>query len=170
MANGRKRKCTITSLEENGRVLNTKEELTYHILEYWKSLLRAEELSTVHLSQMVWQEELRLHETQKSQFIRPFKIDELDKVLKEAKLNTAPGLDGFNVHFYRVFWPEIRNDLFEMLLMLHNGDLDLKRLNYGVISLIPKSCDPTNIKQRDNLRNAIDKRPSPRNAIDKCEF
>lgn len=65
MANGRKRKCTITSLEEDGRVLNTKEELTYHILEYWKSLLRAEELSTVHLSQMVWQEELSLHETQK---------------------------------------------------------------------------------------------------------
>lgn len=31
--------------------------------------------------------------------------------------------------------------------MLYEGKLDLKRLNFGVISLIPKSSDPTNIRQ-----------------------
>lgn len=31
--------------------------------------------------------------------------------------------------------------------MLHNEDLDLKRLNFGVISLIPKNSDPIDIRQ-----------------------
>lgn len=71
----------------------------------------------------------------------------MDKVLKESKLNIALGPDGLNVHLFRAFWPKIKNDLFEMLLMLYEGKLDLKRLNFGVISLIPKSSDPTNIRQ-----------------------
>jgi hypothetical protein len=40
----------------------------------------------------------------------------------------------------------VREDLFEMLILLYNGKLDLKRLNFGVISLIPKKSDPSDIR------------------------
>jgi hypothetical protein len=147
MANGRRRKCLILSLEDEGRELTSKEDLKSHIIEYYKSLFRADNLSTVHLSPQIWQSELCLNADQKEAITRPFSMEELDKVIREAKLNIAPGPDGLNIHFYRAFWPEIKNDLFEMLLMLYEGKLDLKRLNFGVISLIPKSSDPTNIRQ-----------------------
>lgn len=146
VANGRRRKCSIPFLIDSERVLNSQEEMSRHIVEFYKSLFRADPPSNIHLAQEMWSETLHLSEQEQEFLIRPFRIEELDKVIKEAKPNTAPCPDGFDVHFYRVFWPQVRNDLFEMLLMLHNEELDLKRLNYGVITLVPKSSEPTDIR------------------------
>lgn len=118
------------SLEDEGREINDKNELKAHIVDYYKSLFRADPPSSIHLATDIWALEFCLHEVQKVQIIRPFTLEELEKVIREAKLNTALGPDGFNVHFYRTFWPEVKNDLFEMLLMLFNDQLDLKRLNF----------------------------------------
>lgn len=79
--------------------------------------------------------------------IREFDITELDKVIKEAKLNLAPGPYGFPAQFYRQFWPQLRQGLFKMLQLLHDEELDLRRLNFGAITLIPKIPSPTSIKQ-----------------------
>ena len=40
-----------------------------------------------------------------------------------------------------------KHDILEMLSKLHRGELDLARLNYGVITLIPKIKGAVNIKQ-----------------------
>uniref|UniRef100_J3N0S4 CCHC-type domain-containing protein n=1 Tax=Oryza brachyantha TaxID=4533 RepID=J3N0S4_ORYBR len=40
-----------------------------------------------------------------------------------------------------------QQDLYEMLIMLYHGELDLKRLNYGVITLIPKCNEANSIRQ-----------------------
>lgn len=146
VANGRRRKCTIVSLEEDGRLITNKDELSDHIVGYYKELFRADTPSNIHLSQGVWEESFSLTNDDKLNLIRPFTRVELDKVIREAKTNIAPGPDGFNVHFYRTFWAEVREDLFEMLILLYNGKLDLKRLNFGVISLIPKKSDPSDIR------------------------
>lgn len=63
------------------------------------------------------------------------------------KNNTAPGPDGFSVELYKAFWPLIRGDIKEMMDNLANGQLDLWRLNYGVIILIPKVKPAVNVKQ-----------------------
>jgi hypothetical protein len=147
IANERKKRCSITSLMDGDTELTSKENLKNHIVNYSKSLFRADPSLNIHLSPNVWEEEFFLKPKDREVLIRPFKLEELDKVLKEAKLNTAPGPDGFSIPFYRAFWPHLQNDIFEMLLMLHNEELDLKRLNFGVISLIPKNNDPSDIKQ-----------------------
>ena len=147
VANGRKRRCTITSLWDGDTELTTKSEIKDHIVGYYKSLFRADPPSNIHLSQEVWRDNFCLSNAASEHLIRPFEIEELDKIIRETKLNTAPGPDGFSVPFYRAFWPQVRNDLYEMLILLHNEELDLKRLNFGVISLIPKSSNPTYIKQ-----------------------
>jgi hypothetical protein len=69
MTNDRKRKCTITTLEVDGRELTTKEELTKHILDYYKSLFRADENPTIQLFQRMWQNELCLSEEQRIQIV-----------------------------------------------------------------------------------------------------
>ena len=55
--------------------------------------------------------------------------------------NKAPGPDGFPVEFYQHFWDVIKNDLMCMFSQLHKGDLQLFRLNFGVITLLPKKED-----------------------------
>jgi hypothetical protein len=49
--------------------------------------------------------------------------------------------------FLKSFWPIIKGDYLAMFRDFHNGDLDIKRLNYGVVTLVPKIKDANNIKQ-----------------------
>jgi hypothetical protein len=51
------------------------------------------------------------------------------------------------VEFYKCFWEQIRGAVLEMFDNLFDGKLDLGRLNYGLISLIPKLKEANNIKQ-----------------------
>ena len=67
--------------------------------------------------------------------------------MKQIKNGTTPGPDGLSIEFFKHFWPQLRLLIHEMLCDLHNGSLDLWRLIYGVIILIPKLKLPNNIKQ-----------------------
>jgi hypothetical protein len=40
----------------------------------------------------------------------------------------------------------IKGDYLAMVQDFHKGDLDIKRLNYGVITLVPKIKEANNIK------------------------
>jgi hypothetical protein len=65
--------------------------------------------------------------------LRSFSQEELDEVLKETKVDTAPGPDGFPVMFYKCGFAL--------------GTVDIARLNFGILSLIPKVPGADNIKQ-----------------------
>lgn len=62
-------------------------------------------------------------------------MDELEVVVKGMRDGSAPGPDGFSAIFYKAFWNELKNPLLEMLQDLRDGNLDLFRLNYGVLTL-----------------------------------
>jgi hypothetical protein len=55
--------------------------------------------------------------------------------------------DGLSVSFYEESWAEIRDTMLEMFNHFHDGNLNLSRLNYDLISLIPKMKEANNIKQ-----------------------
>src|SRR6266508_3916217 len=61
--------------------------------------------------------------------------------------NKALGPDGFPAEFYQNLWEIIRSDLMEMFDSLHAGQLDLFRLNFGEIILLPKINDAERIQQ-----------------------
>ena len=61
--------------------------------------------------------------------------------------NKALGLDGFPAEFCQKFWPIIKFDLMQLFAQLQNGDLPLFKLNYGVITLLPKKEDASRIEQ-----------------------
>jgi hypothetical protein len=44
-------------------------------------------------------------------------------------------------------WDFVKQDLFELLKEFHKGNLDLARLNYGIITLVPKGNDADKIKK-----------------------
>jgi hypothetical protein len=57
--------------------------------------------------------------------------------------NKTPGLDGFPVEFYQVFWEIIKEDLMALFRDFHKEDLNLFSLNFGIITLILKTPDAT---------------------------
>jgi hypothetical protein len=52
--------------------------------------------------------------------------------------DTSPCPNGYGVHFFKTFWPIIKGDYMAMFEDLHRKEPDIKRLNYDVITLVPK--------------------------------
>jgi hypothetical protein len=61
--------------------------------------------------------------------------------------NKAPGPDGFPAKFYQNLWEIVKFDLLELFSSLHARQLELFRLNFGEIILIPKINDAERIQQ-----------------------
>jgi hypothetical protein len=61
--------------------------------------------------------------------------------------NKAPGPDGFLAEFYESFWDTIKTDLLHMFSVLHAGQLELFRLNFGEVILLPKVNEAERIQQ-----------------------
>jgi hypothetical protein len=61
-------------------------------------------------------------------------------------LKGAPGPDGLSFLFYQEFWDIIKYDLVKLFNDFHRGDLDLFRLNFAMITLIPKVADARDMK------------------------
>lgn len=65
----------------------------------------------------------------------------------DMKDNSAPGPNGFRVTFFKNFWETVKGDYNNFLRDFYDEKLDIKRFNYGVITLVPKSKEANNIKQ-----------------------
>ena len=61
--------------------------------------------------------------------------------------NKAPGPDGFLAEFYQNFQDVLKTELLELFGALHARQLELFRLNFGEIILLPKINDAERIQQ-----------------------
>ena len=61
--------------------------------------------------------------------------------------NKPPGPGGFPAEFYQKFWNIIKFYLMAIFSQLRAGDLPLLRLNFGIITLLPKKEDASRIEQ-----------------------
>ena len=68
----------------------------------------------------------------------PFSGKEVFDAISQMEHNKAPWPDGFPAEFYQKFWGFIEGDLMSMFAQLHSSDLPLFRLNFWVITLLPK--------------------------------
>jgi hypothetical protein len=70
----------------------------------------------------------------------------LDEVLAQTKTETAPGPDGLPVAFFKSFWNLVRPLILGILNDFTLGRVDISRLNFGVLSLLPKVPRADSIK------------------------
>jgi len=121
--------------------------LKSHIKEFYKQLFGREEVANIHIQDNLWSDEEKISVEENAELVLPFTFEELDKALREMK--TILLLDlmaGFSVEFFKAFWYQLRGLVKEMLDGLHQGQLDPRRLNYGVITLFPKVKLASSIK------------------------
>jgi len=146
-ANGRRRKNLISCLEGDQGVLTDQAEIEQHITTFYKSLFGAGPPRNLRLSSSFWSDRHILSREEEASLIRDFQEEEVKSAMCSMKSNSAPGPNGFGVQFFKSFWQLIGNDYLALFQDLHKGLLDIRRLNYGVITLVPKSQDANNIKQ-----------------------
>lgn len=134
-ANGRKRKNMIYSLDQEEGEIKGQSDLMKYITNFYKQLFGPppENDFTLNLEGIAM-----LSEAEKERLIRPIEMEELKKVVFGMENNKAPGPDGFPVEFYKHFWYLIKDNLMELITDFMKRKIGVERLNYGVITLIPK--------------------------------
>ena len=76
----------------------------------------------------------------------PFSEVEIKYGIFSCYADGAPGPDGFPFLFYQKFWDLIKHDIVRMFQDFHKGELSLRRLNFAMLTLIPKVDNAKSIK------------------------
>jgi hypothetical protein len=71
-ANGRKKKCTIFSLEDEDKIVTGEQALRAHIEEYYKKLFGAEEEMRITVEEDFWTNQETLSDEEANELIQPF--------------------------------------------------------------------------------------------------
>ena len=143
-ANGRRRKTSIIRLMQDEGVIEGQQQLMNYITDFYKGLFGRPDNSTISLN---GDGITKLSEADGEILTRNFSLKELEEAVFGMAANKASGPDGFNVEFYQKNWELVKNDLFGLLVDFHNGVLDVSRINYGVITLVPKGKDADRIQK-----------------------
>jgi hypothetical protein len=146
-ANGRRRKNSIGFLDSDQGEIRGQQEITAHIVNYYKTLFGVSDPCLMTLGANFWSENLKLTIDVREDLIRDFEEREIKGIIKEMETNTAPGPNGFGVSFFKNSWETIKADILAIFKDFHAEKLDIKRLNFGVITLVPKVKEANTIKQ-----------------------
>jgi hypothetical protein len=152
VANGSKRKQTIFSLQnDNSRIVGD-ENLIRHVTEYYKALFHPSDGNLIEMDQNLWGEEDKVSEQENIELIRHFSEEEIKLQVLMGSLfkmekNKVAGSDGFLIEFFQKNWVVVKEDMMVLFDDFHKGELDIKRLNYGTITLLPKVKEATKIQQ-----------------------
>jgi hypothetical protein len=94
-----------------------------------------------------WSSQEILSVEEAEELVQPFTMLEIKAALKDMDSNFVLGPDGLSIGFYKKMWPHIKGVIFEMFSKLHLEKFNMSRLNYDLITLIPKLKEANNIKQ-----------------------
>ena len=147
IANGRRCRCSIPCLWNDGVLIEDAIGISDHIYSFYKELFSAEPRSSVSLAGDFWVDAERVTSVENWDLTAPFSVDEVRNALDSMKGSSAPGPDGLPVTFFQRFWPEVKAVIMPIFQEFYTGTLDMARLNYRIITLIPKIVGATDIRQ-----------------------
>ena len=82
---------------------------------------------------------LRVRAEERKKQSQPISLDELAKAAKQLPNGKTCGCDGIPIDFYKVFWPRIKDEYFELVKAIYNTKELHKSATLGIINLIPKA-------------------------------
>uniref|UniRef100_A0A453KU06 Reverse transcriptase domain-containing protein n=1 Tax=Aegilops tauschii subsp. strangulata TaxID=200361 RepID=A0A453KU06_AEGTS len=147
IANGRHRKKCIYSLQQDEGLIEGQEELKKYITKYYKSLFGAPAEGNFTLDETRTDDIPQVTAEENDILTAPFSEEEVRAAVFQMEHNKAPGPDGFPAEFYQNFWDIIKTDLLKLFNCLHADQLDLFKLNFGEIVLLPKIKEAERIQQ-----------------------
>jgi hypothetical protein len=85
VANGRKRKQTIYTLQKKGVLISGTENLLIHATDYYKALFSPREGNAFDLSSSLWSEDENVTERENESLVSPFNEEEIKTTLFQMK-------------------------------------------------------------------------------------
>jgi hypothetical protein len=138
IANGKKRKQTISSMKCGDRTISGDVQLIKHATNYYRNLFGRGEGNNFEIDSSLWNAEELVTDLENTMLTQPFQEEEIKVPLFQIEKNKVAGHDGIPIEFYQQCWDIIRMDMLELFHEFYTGSLDIKRINYGVITLLPK--------------------------------
>jgi hypothetical protein len=109
-----------------------------NVYDLYCELLGTTATSGCGLAPNTWLGRQRVSQEENNLLALTFSEEELDVILKDMKTNTAPGLDGLPVIFYKTLCPLVKRGILHILNDFVLGCINIARLNFGILSLKPK--------------------------------
>jgi hypothetical protein len=147
VANQRRRKKQISVLDgPSGPVTEVKEMLAV-ATDYYKDLFKWEARPDIRLDQDFFTSEERVTREENDSLDCRFSLEEIREAVFGFYADGAPGPDGLSFMFYQKNWDIVKFDLLEMFDDWFEDRLDIYRLNFAMITLIPKEEDARSMKK-----------------------
>jgi hypothetical protein len=146
-ANQRRRKKIISSLENNGELITENEGMLKHVVEFYKSLFGKKSKDNVSMDESFWEDVEKVYEEENEILNAQFSEEEIKMAIDSPYAEGPPGPDGLSFLFFQKFWPIIKNNFMAMVRGFEKGEINIARLNYVVIILIPKEEESKNLKK-----------------------
>jgi hypothetical protein len=148
VANQRRRKKKIISLQNReGVEVDSPQEMLDVAVEFYKTLFGKEENIDIELDNDFWGSDDLVTEEENCLLDQPFSEEEIREAIFGSYAEGAPGPDGFSFLFYQNFWETIKKDLINLFRDFENDEADLFRINFAMLTLIPKEVDATSLKK-----------------------
>ena len=141
MANGRKRANAIVSFMDGGDSIEGDSNMIEHATNYYKNLFGPAPGNAFPLNVEIWDSNELVTNEENTELTKPFSKTEIKEALFQMEKNKAAGPDKIPIEFFQHCWEIIKDDVVKLFENFHEGKLDVSRLNYGIITLLPKVHD-----------------------------
>jgi hypothetical protein len=127
-------------LEDNARMIE-------HAVSFYKQLFGKENMTNIRFGGDFWGGEEKNSKEENQLLVAEFNEDEILQAINESYAEGASGPDGFSFLFYQKFWPIIKMGLMDVVKKFERAEINIARLNYAMIILIPKEEEARSLKK-----------------------
>jgi hypothetical protein len=149
IANRRSRKKSVSGLMGPDGWVEDQPGMLKVAVDFYKQLFAEEEGEDLALGNNFWLDGEKVTQGENDLLTAPFNEGDIKEAIFGSYAEGAPGPDGLPFLFYQKFWDIVKEDIVKMFEEFHKGDLDLYRLNFAMLTLIPKVEEA---KEMNNFR------------------
>ena len=128
--------------DENGRIKTSGPEIVKVFANHFRNIFKSEMNNNAineNLDKFLCNVNLKkLSDMDKDAIDKIITVDEIFKAIKTLNINASPGLDGFSLEFYQIFFEDIKEVLFEFYNYCFENKMLSKNSQLGIITLIHK--------------------------------
>jgi hypothetical protein len=101
----------------------------------------------IPLDPSLWSQDEKVTTEDNELLTKPFSVEEVKYALFHMECNKAVGPDKIPVEFFQTCWDITKDGVMEMFGDLYENKLEVCRVNYRVITLLPKIAEACKIQK-----------------------
>jgi hypothetical protein len=134
-------------LEKGDEFITNTKGMLEHAVEYYKIMFGKENRENVRMVDDFWDEEAKVTVVENEMLELEFTKEEIKKAIDDSYAEGGPGPNDFSFLFYQNVWIIIKYDLMALVRGFWKREINIARLNYAMIILIPKEEEAKDLKK-----------------------